>query len=57
MLMQFLNELCTLYFPRNLALDEGGWHILLRCIYGTMDAGMLWEDTYAQRLIELGFQR
>ena len=30
---------------------------LIRCWYGTRDAGSLWEDTYANVLIGLGFSR
>ena len=28
---------------------------LKRCVYGTRDAGMLWEETYSQALIDQGF--
>lgn len=30
---------------------------LLRCANGTKDAGALWEDTYAEVLVSLGFAR
>ena len=30
---------------------------LKRCVYGTRDAGMIWEDCYAQVLVGMGFQR
>ena len=26
-----------------------------KCVYGTRDAGMIWEETYRQRLEDLGF--
>ena len=28
-----------------------------RCAYGTRDAGILWEETYRERLTDLGFKR
>ena len=30
---------------------------LRRCVYGCRDAGMLWEECYAQRMVEMGFVR
>ena len=27
----------------------------IRCVYGTRDAGMIWEETYRQALIDMGF--
>ena len=30
---------------------------LKRCVYGTRDAGMIWEETYATVLVNMGFKR
>ena len=28
-----------------------------RCVYGTRDAGMIWEECYSQALTQMGFRR
>ena len=44
-------------FPRELGAPKGKIGHLLRCVYGTRDAGLLWEDTYSSCLEALGFSR
>ena len=46
-----------LMFPKEVAAPKGKIAHLLRCVYGTRDAGMLWEDTYSSCLESLGFVR
>ena len=36
-----------LQFPRKLGAPKGHIGFRKRCVYGTRDAGLLWEDTYA----------
>ena len=43
--------------PRELGLPPGTMGKLVRCCYGTRDAGMLWEDTYADVLVQAGVTR
>ena len=45
------------YLPKELGAPKGMVGKLLRCVYGTRDAGQLWEDTYANFLISIGFGR
>ena len=44
-----------LVFPKELGMAKGRIAKLLRCVYGTRDAGQLWESCYAERLISMGF--
>ena len=46
-----------LQFPRELGAPKGKIARLKRCVYGTRDAGLLWEDTYASCLEAMGFIR
>ena len=45
-----------LFLPRELGLGKSVAH-LKRCVYGTRDAGMIWEETYSQALVDLCFVR
>lgn len=49
-------NLC-LAFPKELGIPRGYCGHLLRCVYGTRDAGLLWEECYSNILLELGFKR
>ena len=42
-------------FPRELGLPTNVVGKLVRCAYGTRDAGAIWEDTYRGALEEMGF--
>ena len=46
-----------LTFPKEMGAPAGKVAHLLRCVYGTRDAGLLWEDTYSQCLEAMGFVR
>ena len=46
-----------LMFPRELGVEKDKCAKLKRCVYGTRDAGQLWEDCYAHKLVEMGFIR
>ena len=46
-----------LFVPKELGLHKGAIARLKRCVYGTRDAGMIWEETYAQALLDMGFRR
>ena len=46
-----------LFLPRELGLGKNAVAHLLRCVYGTRDAGQIWEDVYAHTLVKLGFKR
>ena len=46
-----------LAFPKELAIPEHLVAHLKRCVYGTRDAGAIWEDCYADALMEMGFER
>ena len=46
-----------LMLPRELGLPSSTLGFLVRCAYGTRDAGAIWEETYADALVELGFRR
>ena len=46
-----------LFAPRELGQPKGAIARLKRCVYGTRDAGMIWEETYAQSLLDLGSRR
>ena len=41
--------------PKELGLPPGSIARQIRCVYGTRDAGRLWEDAYTQVLEEAGF--
>ena len=41
--------------PYELGLGKGVVGKLVRCMYGTRDAGALWEWTYTQTLLKMGF--
>ena len=43
--------------PKELGLPPNTVGQLLRCAYGTRDAGALWEEHYAQVLLGMGFKR
>lgn len=43
--------------PKEMGLPSNHIGHLLRCCYGTRDAGCFWEDTYAQALIAMGFKQ
>ena len=43
-----------LQFPNELGAPASKIAHLKRCVYGTRDAGLLWEETYAQCLSQLG---
>ena len=43
--------------PKELDVSKDKLAFLKRCVYGTRDAGLLWEDTYATCLESLGFIR
>ena len=46
-----------LFLPREMGLGPRAVARLKRCVYGTRDAGMRWEETYSQALLDLGFRR
>ena len=41
--------------PRKLGLPSHFVAKQVRCVYGTRDAGAIWEDTYREALEGLGF--
>ena len=41
--------------PPEMGLGKGTVGRLKRCIYGTRDAGAIWESTFTQVLLDLGF--
>ena len=43
--------------PPELGLPSNIVGSLLRCVYGTRDAGSIWEGTYASQLAKMGFVR
>ena len=46
-----------LVFPKELGIPAHLVAHLNRCVYGTRDAGAIWEDCYADALQEFGFTR
>ena len=46
-----------LMLPKELGLDSSTVGFLIRCAYGTRDAGAIWEETYAEALMAIGFIR
>ena len=46
-----------LAFPKDLGIPPGHCAHLKRCVYGTRDAGLLWESCYTQVLTAMGFIR
>ena len=42
--------------PRELGLGKEYVTKLIRCCYGTRDAGAIWEDCYRDALEEMGFE-
>lgn len=42
-----------LFLPREMGREKGADAHLNRCVYGTRDAGMIWEETYSQALLDL----
>ena len=42
-------------FPKELGLPSNAVGKLVRCAYGTRDAGAIWEDTYRGALEQMGF--
>ena len=49
-------NLC-LSFPRELGIPRSYCGHLLRCVYGTRDAGLFWEQCYSKILNDMGFER
>ena len=43
--------------PKELGLPRHYVGKLVRCLYGTRDAGSIWEECYTQCLVNLGFQQ
>ena len=41
--------------PQEIGLGKHVLGQLRRCIYGTRDAGAIWEQVYTRALIEMGF--
>ena len=46
-----------LFMPKEMGLGNQAVGLLKKCVYGTKDAGMSWEDMYARTLASLGFKR
>ena len=46
-----------LAFPKELGIPENFCAHLKRCVYGTRDAGAIWEDCYADALVDMCFER
>ena len=46
-----------LAFPKELGIPDNYVAHLKRCVYGTRDAGAIWEECYAGALVEMGFTR
>ena len=46
-----------LFVPKEMGLGAKALAHLRRCVYGTRDAGQIWEEVYAATLIRLGFRR
>ena len=46
-----------LAFPKELGVPDHLVAHLKRCVYGTRDAGAIWEECYANALVEMGFTR
>ena len=42
--------------PKEMGLGSDVVARQVRCVYGTRDAGNIWEDTYTQVLINMGFE-
>ena len=51
------NRELHLFLPREMGQGTRAVARLTRCVYGTRDAGMIWEETYSQALIDMGFRR
>ena len=50
-------RLLHVFLPKELGVPKDKVGELLRCVYGTRDAGQLWEETYADFLVSIGFIR
>lgn len=46
-----------LAFPKELGVPDHLVAHLKRCVYGTRDAGGIWEECFADALVEMGFTR
>ena len=46
-----------LFLPREMGQAKGAIAHLKRCVYGTRDAGLIWEECYSRALTDLGFRR
>lgn len=46
-----------LYFPREMCVAKGNICHLKRCVYGTRDTGLLWENTCNECREAIGFRR
>ena len=42
--------------PKELGLAKGVVGKLTRCLYGTRDAGAMWEECYTSCLVSIGFR-
>ena len=51
------NRPLSVRLPKELGLPPNVVGSLQRCMYGTRDAGSIWEETYATELEKLGFTR
>ena len=45
------------FLPKELGQGPKACARLKRCVYGTRDAGMLWEECYSTALLAMGFRR
>ena len=46
-----------LFLPKEMGLGGRAIARLKRCVYGTRDAGMIWEECYSEALSQMGFSR
>lgn len=44
-----------MHLPKEMGMPTGMVARQVRCVYGTRDAGKIWEDTYTQVLESMGF--
>ena len=51
------NRNVHLVLPKELGVPSSYVAYLERCVYGTRDAGAIWEACYADALLEMGFVR
>ena len=48
---------CMFVFPKELGAGKNATAHLLKCVYGTRDAGQIWEDVYAHALGKMECRR